>query len=124
LTVEYFKAIQEKANADEEFKRGAYGFSATFTFKVTDRGDLPPVFMRFDEGTVAEVRELEEGEKTEFTLQGPYNIWTQISKGELDGPTAIMTRQMVFLGSMGTIMRYGKAFKRILELMTQIETEY
>ena len=124
LTLEYWKSVKEAANDDEEFKKGAYGFVATFTYKVTDKDDLPNVFMKFDDGAVTEVRDLNEGEKTEYTLQAPYDVWTQVSKGELDGPTAIMTRQMVFLGSMGTIMRYGKAFKRLLDLMKDIETEY
>lgn len=124
LTVEYWISVKEVANEDEEFKKGAYGFNATFSYKVTDRDDLHGVFMKFEDGAVTEVRRLNEGEKTEYTLQGPYNIWTQVSKGELDGPTAIMTRQMVFLGSMGTIMRYGKAFKRLLDLMKEIQTEY
>lgn len=104
---------------------GSAGFTATFTFKITDRLDeLPPVFMRFDDGNVVEVRHLKADEKTDFTLEGPYDIWTQVSRGELDGPTAIMTRQMRFLGSMGTIMRYGKAFKRLLEIMAKVPVEY
>ena len=38
-SLDYFKAVQETANEDEEFISRARDFDATFTFKVTDRLD-------------------------------------------------------------------------------------
>ncbi len=124
-SLEFYQMVGETSNKDSEFVSSAAGFTATFTFTITDRvNELQSIFMRFDDGKIVEVRHLKPGEKTDFALEGDYNIWTQVSKGELDGPTAIMTRQMRFVGSMGTIMRYGKAFKRLLEIMTKVPVEY
>lgn len=124
LSLDYWKKCQEVANSDEEFGIKTKMFNATFTYRVTDKDDLPDIYVKFVDGEITEVRELEEGEKTDFTLEGPYNIWTQVNKGELDGSNAIMTRQLQFKGNMSAIIRYSKAFLRLFELMQTIPVEY
>lgn len=124
-SLDFYKKVQETANDDAEFLKGALGFTATFTFKVTDKPtELPPVFMRFDSGKIAEVRLTQPAEKTDFSLEGEHATWVGIGKGEIDGATAIMTRQMKLYGSMGAIMKFGKAFQRLLALMTALPVEY
>jgi putative sterol carrier protein len=124
LGLEYWKKVQEVANADEEFGIKTKMFNATFTYRVTDKPDLPEIFVRFVDGKLTEVRALAEGEKTDFTLEGTYSIWTQVNKGEIDGSNAIMTRQLQFKGNMSAIIRYSKAFLRLFELMQTIPVEY
>ena len=124
-SLDYYKEVQKTANEDKEFLSRARDFNATFTFKATDRlEELPPVFMKFEEGKVTDVRLLGPDEKTDYRLESEYDLWMKIGKGELDGATAIMTRQMRFFGSMGEIMKYAKAFQRLLTLMTMVEVEY
>ena len=77
-----------------------------------------------EDGKIIEVRNLEEGEKTDFVLEGSYNVWTQVNKGELDGGNAIMTRQLQFKGNMSSIIRYSKAFMRLFELMQTVPVDY
>ncbi|GAF90659.1 unnamed protein product, partial [marine sediment metagenome] len=62
--------------------------------------------------------------KTDFTLEGPYEIWTQVNKGEMEGANAIMTRMLMFKGNMSEIIRYSKAFLRLFEVMQQVPVEY
>jgi putative sterol carrier protein len=124
LGLEYWKKCKKVANADEEFRIKTKMFNATFTYGVTDNDAVPDIYMRFDDGEVMEVRELEEGEKTDYTLAGPYEIWTKLNKGELDAQSALMTRQLPFKGNMSTIIRYSKAFLRLFELMQTIPVEY
>jgi len=124
LGLEYWGRVEKIANGDEEFGIKARGFVASFTFRVTDREDLPSVYVMFDDGKVTEVRELGAEEKTEFTLEGPYEVWTQVNKGEEDGANAIMTRQLQFKGSMSAIIRYSKAFLRLFQVMQQVPVEY
>lgn len=124
-SLDFYKRVQELANKDEEFLRGARGFTATFVFKVTDRlAELPPVFMRFEDGKIADVHLLKPEEKTDFRLEGEYKVWAKVGKGELDGATAVMARELQFFGSMGEIMKFGKAFRRLLALMTEVPVEY
>ena len=99
-------------------------FNATFTFRIIDKEELPEIYMKFDDGKITEVRQLGESEETDFILEGPFSVWTQINKGELDGTNAIMTRQLQFKGNMSTIIRYSKAFLRLFELMQTIPVEY
>ena len=124
LGLDYWKQVEEIANGDEEFGIKSRGFIASFTFRVTDREGLPSVYVKFDDGKVSEVRELGAEEKTEFTLEGPYEIWTQVNKGEMEGANAIMTRMLMFKGNMSEIIRYSKAFLRLFEVMQQVPVEY
>ncbi len=124
LDLDYWKQVEEIANGDEEFGIKTRGFIAAFTFSVTEGADLPAVYIKFNDGKVDEVRVLAEGEKTEFTLEGPYDVWTQVNKGELDGANAIMTRMLQFKGNMSAIIRYSKAFLRLFQLMQDVPVEY
>lgn len=124
LSLDYWEKCQEVANSDEEFRIKTKMFNATFTYRVTDRDDLPAVYVKFVDGEITEVRELGEAEKTDFTLESLYSIWTQVNKGEMDGSNAIMTRQLQFKGNMSAIIRYSKAFLRLFELMQTIPVEY
>jgi len=108
LGLDYWKKVEEIANGDEEFEIKARTFVASFTFNVTEGSDVPAIYVKFDNGKVAEVRELAEGEKTDFTLEGPYSIWTQVNKGEI----------------MSEIIRYSKAFLRLFQVMEQVPVEY
>ena len=124
LGLDYWKKCQEVANADEEFRIKTKGFNASFTYRVTDKPDLPEIYMKFNEGEVVEVRVLNEDEKTDYTLEGPYEVWTKINKDEIDAQSALMTRQLPFKGNMSSIIRYSKAFLRLFELMQTIPVDY
>jgi putative sterol carrier protein len=124
LGLDYWKKVEEIANGDEEFEIKARGFIASFTFNVTEGSDVPAIYVMFDNSKVTEVRELAEGEKTDFTLEGPYDIWTQVNKNEIEGANAIMTRQLQFKGNMSAIIRYSKAFLRLFQVMQQVPVEY
>jgi putative sterol carrier protein len=124
LSLEYWKKCQEVANADEEFGIKTKMFNATFTYRATDKPDLPSIYVKFVDGKITEVRKLGEGEKTDFTLEGPYSVWVQVNKGEMDGSNAIMTRELQFKGNMSAIIRYSKAFLRLFELMHTIPVDY
>jgi putative sterol carrier protein len=123
-SLDYWKKVEEIANGDEEFEIKSRSFVASFTFNVTEGSDVPAIYVKFDNGKVAEVRELAEGEKTDFTLEGSYDIWTQVNKGEIEGANAIMTRQLQFKGNMSEIIRYSKAFLRLFQVMQQVPVEY
>lgn len=122
--MDYWKKVKEVAKEDEEFEIKTKMFNATFTFRIIDKDELPEIYMKFDDGKITEVRQLGESEETDFILEGPFSVWTQINKGELDGTNAIMTRQLQFKGNMSTIIRYSKAFLRLFELMQTIPVEY
>ena len=124
LSEEYFKYVEKVANADEEFQIKARGFAGSFTFRVTDRDDLKPVYVMFQDGKITEVRTLKESEETDYALEAPYETWVKVNKGEMDGANAIMMREIRFVGSMSSIIRYSKAFLRLFTVMSQVSVEY
>jgi putative sterol carrier protein len=124
LSLEYWKAVQELANADQEFGIKAKLFVASFTFKVSDKADLKPIYAKFSDGKIVEIRYVNEGEKTDFNLEGTYDVWSKVNMGELDGSNAIMQRQLQFKGNMSNIIRYSKSFLRLFQLMQKVPVEY
>ena len=124
LGQDYWKQVEKIANSDEEFGIKAKGFTASFTFRVTDREGLTPAYLKFDNGKVTEVKPLGEGEKTDFALEGLYEVWVKVNKGEVDGANAIMSRMLQFRGNMSAIIRYSKAFLRLFQVMQQVPVEY
>lgn len=124
LGMEYWNKVEEIANNDEEFSIKARNFFASFAFKVTDCDNVPTAYVKFEDGKVTEVRELGADERTDFVLEGTYDIWSQVNQGKLDGANAIMTRQLQFKGNMNAIIRYSKAFLRLFQLMQQVPVEY
>jgi putative sterol carrier protein len=124
LSLDYWKKVETIANSDEEFGIKTRGFIASFTFNVTEGSDVPAMYVMFNDGKVSEVRVLGAEEKTDFTLEGTYDIWRQVNKGELDAANAIMSRMLQFKGNMSTIIRYSKAFLRLFQLMQEVSVEY
>jgi putative sterol carrier protein len=124
LSLEFWKAVQELANVDQEFGIKAKMFTASFTFKVSDKPDLKPIYAKFADGKIVEIRNVNEGEKTDFSLEGTYDVWSKVNKGELDGSNAIMQRQLQFKGNMSNIIRYSKSFLRLFQLMQKVPVEY
>lgn len=124
LSEEYFKIVQKVANTDEEFQIKGRGFTGSFTFRVEDREDIPPIYVMFEDAKITEVRELGEDEETDYALEGPYETWVNVNTGELDAANAIMSREIRFLGSMSSIIRYSKAFLRLFTVMTEVSVEY
>jgi putative sterol carrier protein len=124
LSLDYWKMVQELANTDNEFSIKAKMFAASFVFKVTDNTYLTPIYAKFADGKITEIRALSEGEKTDFSLEGTYDVWSKVNKGELDGGNAIMQRQLQFKGNMSNIIRYSKSFLRLFQLMQKIPVDY
>ena len=124
LSLEFWKNVQEIANTDQEFGIKAKTFVASFTFKVSDKADLKPIYAKFTDGKITEIRYVNENEKTDFSLEGTYDIWSKVNKGELDGSNAIMQRQLQFKGNMSNIIRYSKSFLRLFQLMQKVPVEY
>ncbi len=124
LSLDYWKKVEVIANVDEQFKMKARDFTGSFTFRVNDREDLPPVYVKWEGAIVTEVRLLSEAEKTDYALEATYDVWSQVNKGELDGANAIMTRMIQSKGNMSMIIRYSKAFLRLFEVMQTVEVEY
>ena len=124
LSLDYWKKVQEIANSDQEFSIKAKMFVASFTFKVTDKSDFPTIYAKFMNGKITEIRELCTEEKTDFSLEGSYDIWCKVNKGEIEGGNAIMQRQLQFKGNMNNIIRYSKSFLRLFQLMQKVPVEY
>lgn len=57
---------------------------------------------RFNEGVL---------QNPTLTIDTPSDVWLRISRGELNGQMAFMTRRYKVKGKMGLLMKFGKLFK-------------
>ena len=95
--------------------------------KIMDNLDLLQEQTKKMEETIASLKSGKlkvPGNKTDFILEGTYDVWTKVNKGELDGGNAIMQRQLQFKGNMSNIIRYSKSFLRLFQLMQKVPVEY
>ena len=117
--------LEERLEAYEDIFESQVGDTTMTRARNSEREiGLRQIYMKFEDGEVVEVRELAAEEKTDYTLAGPYEVWTKLNKGEMDAQSALMTRQLPFKGNMSAIIRYSKAFLRLFELMKTIPVEY
>ncbi len=125
-TLEYYQALAEALNKDEEFVKS--GMSTTYIYRFTDRknaagGDLS-YFMKFEKGKVVEVREATATEDAEFIGTGPYDILTKITKGELDGQQAMNDGTFKFKYFLFKGARYGKTLVHMGAVARTMNVEF
>lgn len=125
-TLEYFQALAEALNKDEEF--GKSGMSTTYIYRFTDRqnasGGMLSYFLKFEKGKVVEVKEVSDKEDAEFIGTGPYDILVKISKGELDGQQAMKDGTFKFKYFLFKAARYGKTLQRMGAVAQALPVEY
>ncbi len=125
-TLEYYQALAEGLNKDEEFKKS--GISTTYIYRMTDRknaaGGMLSFFMKFDKGQVVEVKEVDEKMDAEFIGTGPYDILVKIAKGELDGQQAMKEGTFKFKYFLFKAARYGNTLKRLGVVGKNLNPEY
>jgi len=114
-TMEYYQALAEALNKDEEFTKS--GISTTYIYRISDRknaaGGESSYFMKFDKGRVVEVREATATEDAEFISNAAYDIMVKITKGELDGQQAMKDGTLKFKMFLFKAARYGKTLARM-----------
>lgn len=66
----------------------------------------------------------EEGEKSKFIIRAPYSRWKEVMKKELDPIKGMMQGKLKLKGDLPTIVRYVKASNELVNLASQVQTEF
>ncbi len=106
----WLQALMEKLNSDEKYAQIARNWEGDMTFEINPGGSLSePVRFYLDlwHGQCREAHLIEEaGEyKSVFTLNGPYENYIRLLKGEIDPMQALLTRKLGVKGNMAVLMR-------------------
>ena len=64
------------------------------------------------------------GASAEFSLDGTYDAWCKVAKGEIDLQSAVLKGQLKFKGSLTKILMYRDRFLRVAEIMKDTPKEF
>jgi len=83
------------------------------------------LFFKFEEGRFAELL-VGEGlpPKAEFAITGDYDVFAQITRGELGAQKALMTLKLKLKGNMVKALKLSSLADRLNKVLAKIPTEY
>jgi putative sterol carrier protein len=124
--MEYFQKLAETCNASEEMKKT--GMSVTMIYEITDMtmpsGDVARYFLKFDKGSVVEVREAKPGEEVDMQYIAKKEIYGRMFTGKLKGEDAMKTGWLKCNYKLGKMLRYGAAFNVFNKIISSVPAEY
>ena len=117
---EYFSELATRLNADAEWNKKAATLTAKLVLTVTDRE--ASFLLTIADGAVT-ASAVAADEPADFKFGAPYEVWTKVSRAELDFNTAVITGKMKFKGSLPKIMRIQSEVGRLVQVAAEIEAE-
>lgn len=124
-TVGFYQALAESLNSDPSWLEMASPISYSMIY-----GYGPPVdkgfFVRFEEGKVTEVCELNSADEREadFVITGNTEHWLAVLQRSLNPNVAMMTGKLKIKGPQSVLVRYMKPFSYLLDKMTELDPVY
>jgi putative sterol carrier protein len=99
--------------------------SMSNVYQHTPDGKEKYLFIAFEDGKVSKF-EVGEGEPptAEFKIIAEYDVFAQISRGELGAVRALTGRKLTLRGNMAKAMRLAPRVDRMNKVLATIPTEY
>jgi hypothetical protein len=118
-TLDYFKRWAEAVNNDEKVTKS--GMSTTvlnvFTDVKNDEGVPKAFLLKYENGTVTEVREAKPDEKAEFVTSASYSMFVGIAKGEINpqkaNPKYPLVKALKYMQTLNRIQEIAKELKDV-----------
>jgi len=121
LSDEYFKELEVALAADPKWVESTKGVKTSILIAANDVGQS---YVLAVEGGVTTLTKTPPGAQTEFSLEGPYDAWARVAKGEMDMQSAVLKGQLKFKGSITKMLAYRERFLRIPDVMKTVPKEY
>jgi putative sterol carrier protein len=118
---EYFMELEQRLVADPKWQQDTKGVKTTILLNAVDRDAL--FLLKVEDGKTT-IAKSEPGVTTEFSFEGPYEVWTRVAKGELDFQSAVLKGLLKFRGSITKILFYKDRFTRISEIIRTVPVEF
>lgn len=120
MSSEFVEEIQKKINADQGWLAAAKGMKLTAKFGV----DGKFLSVRIEDGKMSEPKESSPADKADASLDAKYEMWVRVYKGEITLQSAVMTGHIKFGGNIGALMRFQRAFTRLMQIWRSIPVEF
>ena len=121
MSDEYIAQVQSALAQDPKWVETTKTFKTSIAFGVTDTGQN--YVMNVDNGVTA-FQKAEPGASAEFSLDGSYDAWSKVARGEVDIQSAVLKGQLRFKGSITKILTYRDKFIRVAEIMRDVPKEF
>jgi putative sterol carrier protein len=121
LSDEYFSLVQTALSQDAKWSESTKTFKSSMAINVTDMGQN--YLLNVDNGTTT-LQKVTPGASAEFILDGTYEAWMKVAKGELDIQSAVLRGQLKFKGSLTRALMYKDKLMRVAEILRDVPKEY
>ncbi|MDA4125690.1 MAG: SCP2 sterol-binding domain-containing protein [Thaumarchaeota archaeon] len=121
MSDEYFSLVQSALSQDPKWSESTKTLKTSVAFSVTDIGQN---YVLGVENGVTTFQKVTPGTPAEFSLDGNYESWCKVAKGEVDLQSAVLKGQLRFKGSLTKILMYRDRFIRLAEVMRDVPKEF
>ena len=121
LSDEYFAQVLAALIQDPKWVESTRNFKTTLALNVTDMGQN---YVLGVENGATTLLKAEPGTAAEFTLDGTYDIWCKVAKGEVDLQSAVLKGQLKFKGSLTKVLMYRDKLTRVADVMKETPKEF
>jgi putative sterol carrier protein len=121
MSEEYVSQVQGALSSDPKWTEASKSFKTSIAFNVTDQG--LNYILNVDNG-VTTFQKAAPGASAEFSLDGAYETWCKVAKGEVDIQSAVLRGQLKFKGSLTKILMYRDRFIRVAEVIRDVPKEF
>ena len=121
LSDEYFSLVQSALSQDPKWSESTKNLKTSIAFNVTDIGQN---YLLGVENGATTLQKVDPGTSAEFSLDGDYESWCKVAKGEVDIQSAVLKGQLRFKGSLTKVLMYRDRFIRVAEIMREVPKEF
>jgi putative sterol carrier protein len=121
LSDEYFSLVQSALSQDAKWAESTKNLKSSIAINVTDIGQN---YLLNVENGATTMQKVSPGTTAEFSLDGTYDAWTKVAKGEVDIQSAVLKGQLRFKGSLTKVLMYKDRFMRVAEILREVPKEY
>lgn len=133
-SVEWMDEFVAKVNASAEYADAAATWEGDLVFvyeKEPDKGLDADVYAWLDlwHGKCRDAAQLDgpddpRAKAAKFTITAPYSRWKSVMRKELDPVKGMMQGKLKVRGDLPTIVRYVKASNVLVDITTQVDTQF
>ncbi len=121
MSDEYFAQLQVTLSQDARWSEISKTIKTSIALNASDIGQN--YVLAVENGTTT-LQKVQPGAAAEFSLDGPYDSWCKVVKGETDLQAAVLKGQLKFRGSITKILVYRDRFSRLAEVMRAMPVEF
>lgn len=118
---EYFAQLQTALSQDPKWSEATKSIRSSIFMSATDIGQN--FVLSVENGTTL-LQKSQPGGSAEFSLEGTYDTWCKLVKGELDIQSAVLKGQLKFRGSITKVLMYRDRFTRVAEVMREVPKDF